>query len=299
MTDLPRAAPPPPVQHKCDAPEVAVCIVGQLRTASRLSISSQLRRAWDNVGQGCADVFVDVGNDNHTRFMSRMHTYSEIPQDSMASAIKMLKPVSWRISISESTAWPQCSVSGTTTHVCNKGHDFDQCMDDRCTHCRRNDIFPYVRRIARCASSVLASGRSGYSWFAFHRPDMYLWGVPNIATWRRLRNETDAVYFCGEGFGMSDGFQVLPIELVPLLAHKLERHIISCSARADFANISTCNVAQHWASPECAFMHMYEAEHLKIRSMTKRKRLLMRSSACRILRPSLLKPQGKDSVATV
>ena len=280
----------PLAHNSCDdGAEIAVCVVGQLRTASRLSVSSQLRKAWDGIGRGCTDIFVDVGNDNHTRFFSRMHTYNEIPQDSAAQAIRMLKPVAWRITASESTPWPRCALPGSSVHVCEKGHDFDRCSDERCTHCERNDIFPYVRRIARCASSVLASGRSTYSWFAFHRPDMYLWGIPNIATWRRLHNETDAVYFCGEGFGMSDGFQVLPYEIVPLLANKLEGRIISCSARADFANISTCQEARQWASPECAFMRMYQAERLKIRSMTKRKRLLMKASACRILRPNVLK----------
>ena len=45
----------------CEQPEVAVCIVGQLRTASRPKLARNLRTAWDRVGADCVDLYLHVG----------------------------------------------------------------------------------------------------------------------------------------------------------------------------------------------------------------------------------------------
>ena len=45
----------------CTSPEVAVCIVGQLRTGARPRARQRIRDAWRNVGRSCIDIYLSLG----------------------------------------------------------------------------------------------------------------------------------------------------------------------------------------------------------------------------------------------
>ena len=185
----------------CEQPEVAVCIVGQLRTASRPKLARNLRTAWDRVGADCVDLYLHVGLEGRVA-TSNHRAYPGASYENASTAAIALRPIEWR-----ATTYPlrlpkaNCTMDANdatarSSTVCQKRPSDERdlaaepnCGHANCTHCSTSQFFPQADRIAACASMVMAAQRRmarPYRYFVFHRPDMWLYGIPRYKEWSFL-----------------------------------------------------------------------------------------------------------------
>ena len=75
----------------CDSPEIAVCVVGQLRAASREGVQRHMRQAWNRVGASCVDIFLSLGiervdpTNNHGALAAQSHENAYARRNSRSS----------------------------------------------------------------------------------------------------------------------------------------------------------------------------------------------------------------------
>ena len=181
----------------CSQPEIAVCIVGQLRTAARPKLASNLRGVWNRVGPGCVDLYLHVGLEGGVATANHRASRGSSYENASSAAIA-LRPLEWR-----ATTYPlvlpraNCTMDdageAASATVCQKrphdergNHTETGCSHASCTHCSTSAYFPQAVRIAACASMVMDAQKRlarPYRYFAFHRPDMWLYGIPPYASW--------------------------------------------------------------------------------------------------------------------
>lgn len=181
----------------CSTPEVAVCVVGQLRTGERAGLQRQMRSAWDRVGTSCVDVFVSLGIEaveetaNHGASAAKAY-------ENASSMVARLRPLESHVS---SAPMPTSAAPGLDCRrdatppprLCHKGPSLVRpearllpCWDDSCTHCAATAYYAHASRLASCARTVRsAAARLGrrYRYFVHHRPDLWLYGMPRYEEW--------------------------------------------------------------------------------------------------------------------
>lgn len=297
---------------ECATPEVAVCIVGQLRTAARERAQHRIREAWDRVGRSCVDIFLSIGiepvvaTQNHAAYPAASH--------SNASALaNVLKPIEWHVSaIPMATAVApsldchrreEDAAHGGMT-LCHKGPSVETslssalpCTSDECTHCAVTSYFGHAERVSSCALMVqTAAKRLGrkYKYFVHHRPDIFLFGLPPYAEWRFPRHNGGdpgaqrAALFCAPlpQAPPSDFFGIFAYDDLPLVIG-LSNFTRTCQSRRRNVGSSSkwCNDRgwPAWHTSECLLHAAYGRGGLRVASLTDEYWPHMRR-ACRILR---------------
>ena len=145
---MPRAAAP-----GCSQPEIAVCVVGQLRAAARPKLARNLRAAWDRVGPGCVDLYLHIGLEPQVATANHRALRGSSYENASVAAVA-LRPVEWR-----ATTYPlvrpnaNCTMDdgggAASATVCQK-RPFNEranqtetgCGDASCTHCSASAYFP-------------------------------------------------------------------------------------------------------------------------------------------------------------
>ena len=297
---------------ECATPEVAVCIVGQLRTAARERAQQRIREAWDRVGRSCVDIFLSIGiepvvaTQNHAAYPAGSH--------SNASALaNVLKPIEWHVSaIPMATAVApsldchrreEDATHGGMT-LCHKGPSVETslssalpCTSDECTHCAVTSYFGHAERVSSCALMVqTAAKRLGrkYKYFVHHRPDIFLFGLPPYAEWRFPRHNGGdpvaprAALFCAPlpQAPPSDFFGIFAYDDLPLVIG-LSNFTRTCQSRRRNVGSSSkwCNDRgwPAWHTSECLLHAAYGRGGLRVASLTDEYWPHMRR-ACRIIR---------------
>ena len=224
-----RAAAP-----SCSQPEIAVCVVGQLRAAARPKLARNLRAAWDRVGPGCVDLYLHIGLEAQVATANHRALRGSSYENASVAAVA-LRPVEWR-----ATTYPlvrpnaNCTMDdgggAASATVCQK-RPFNEranqtetgCGDASCTHCSASAYFPQAIRIAACAGMVMEAQKRlarPYRYFAFHRPDMWLYGIPPYAGWAFAdAGLTRTALFCDGGASyVYDIFALMSYTQVPIVA---------------------------------------------------------------------------------
>ena len=151
---MPRAAAP-----GCSQPEVAVCVVGQLRAAARPKLARNLRATWDRVGPGCVDLYLHIGLEAQVATANHRAARGSSYENASVAAIA-LRPIEWR-----ATTYPlvlpnaNCTMDDgggaafvghhPSATVCQK-RPFNEkanqtetgCGHASCTHCSASAYFP-------------------------------------------------------------------------------------------------------------------------------------------------------------
>lgn len=184
--------------------EVAVCIAGQLRSLERPHLQRVMRATWGRVGRGCVDLFMDIGIDGYRATNNHGPGFAKSIENASA-AVETLRPLEWRVSsvpmpnpraapgldcVRESGA---AAATDPVRRLCVKGPSVEgvsdagtSCEARNCTHCAVTNYYANAERIAACAATARAAGeRLGrrYRYFAYHRPDLQLYGIPPYREW--------------------------------------------------------------------------------------------------------------------
>ena len=202
--------------------------------------------------------------------------------------------------------------SSSSMKLCHKGPSVESdsagqslpCTSDDCTHCAVTSYYGHAQRVASCAEMVRsAATRLGrqYKYFAYHRPDLLLYGIPPYAEWR-----FDAKPKGGSGGGggehglarraffcaplphapPSDFFGIFSYEHIDLVAG-MARFTMGCQPRARNvrAHSRWCNDRgwPAWHTSECLLHAAYARAGVRIESLTDDYWPQMRRP-CRILR---------------
>lgn len=264
----------------CDSPRVAVCIVGQLRTGARVKLAQRVREAWSNVGKGCVDIFLDVGIEarvataNHRAAPAQSH-------DNASLAASILRPIEWRVSTHQfsapaeqlSCAWRD-GARGQGDKICHKlpwteanlrGEKRGSCGNETCTHCATTGYYAQAQRLAGCAAMVQSAARRlrrSYEYFVFHRPDMWLYGLPNYAEWQFSNSgRMSTALFCDASKAMaSDFLAIMAYRHISVVA-ALNATFMACQSKRDNLLLG-CNARGYpsWHQPEC-ILHTAFARH--------------------------------------
>ena len=178
---------------RCSRPEVAVCVVGQLRGNSTW-LHSHTRHEWDAIGENCVDLFAALGAEQASSTGNHA-ACPALPEPVIASALEALRPVA---SIVTREPLPLDAPGGRgciprdgeaePAQVCY-ARTGTQCLDKdtwapmgpnfNCTHCAAPTFYPMARRWASCARLVAAQNTTHhYKWFVWHRPDVMLRRLP-------------------------------------------------------------------------------------------------------------------------
>lgn len=291
-----------PLAAGCSQPEIAVCVVGQLRTAARPKLASNLRAVWDRVGPGCVDLYLHVGLEGRVATANhRAHTGSSYENVSIAAIA--LRPVEWR-----ATTYPlvlpkaNCTMgaarglaSGGPGTVCQKrpyderGNETEtNCGHDSCTHCSAGSYFPQAIRIAACASMVMDAQKRlarPYRYFAFHRPDMWLYGIPSYANWDFADGglKSTALFCDGGAAYVHDVFALTSYSHVSIFAGLGELYTRCQSKRENMA--LGCNrlnnVWPHWHQSECIMKTAFARQGVRTEKATMWGKFIR---SCRIVR---------------
>ena len=186
----------------CAQPLVAVCIVGQLRSAARLEVVSGLRQVWDGVGAGCADIYLNLGAEPVDA--AHHHAEEAAPsEEALAQAIRVLRPVDSIISRhplpeGSEAACARPTDFNSSSVLCEvppfgreSAAGWPSCFADlggrQCTHCAASRYRLAASRIAQCGPMIQRAIDLGkpYRHLVLHRPDVALAGIPPLAAWER------------------------------------------------------------------------------------------------------------------
>lgn len=284
----------------CDSPRVAVCIVGQLRTGARVKLARQVRKTWSNVGDKCVDIFFDVGIE--ARAATANHRAAPAQSyDNASLTASILRPIEWRVSThhfsspeDQLTCASPDDARGRGDKLCHKrpwtdanlrGGTRENCSDSACTHCAATGYYAQAQRLAGCAAMVQSAARRlrrSYEYFVFHRPDMWLYGLPNYAEWQFSdAGLSRTALFCDASKAMANDFLAIMAYRHISVVSGLNATYMACQSRRDNLRLG-CNARGYpsWHQSEC-ILHTAFARH-GIRTETAPWKLLIRS--CRIVR---------------
>ena len=85
------------MKSACTVPEVAVCVVGQLRMGAKMSVQKTMRHAWNRVGPGCVDIFLSLGLEK-VEATNNHPEWPEMAYENATAMVKHLRPVEHRLS---------------------------------------------------------------------------------------------------------------------------------------------------------------------------------------------------------
>lgn len=277
----------------CVTPRVAVCVSGQLRFGARQNVAVQMQKAWSRIGENCADVYVNIGIEpvyaagNHAALTATSH-------ENATTFVNILRPLEWRVKTyplgHKSQTGRDCDMRSADTaashrprKLCHKGPSSEgtsttHCSAANCTHCATTQLIPQFQRISECAAMVQAAvaSRAGvapsYEWFVYHRPDIWLFGLPAVSEWgRAFRDEPYAdtrlshtALFCGaweqaNEYMASDVMIVLNYQNIDIVV-QLAAAYSTCHSREEHLALG-CKADKHWAqwhTSEC-IMHAHFA----------------------------------------
>ena len=241
-----------------------MCVVGQLRTAARPKLARNLRSAWNRIGQGCVDIFLQVGIE--PQIAASGHSAQPAASVENASvAAAALRPLEWRVtSYSWAQPWANCTMDeaeprADSAVVCHK-RPWDEvtaggrmCNVKQCTHCSASVYYAQADRIAACAEMAITAQRRlarPYRWFVFHRPDIWLYGIPRYVAWASPGAgglQEGAAHFCnGNGNFVSDFFGLVAWPRASLVA-RLGEHYRRCQSKRANGALG-CRTETGWPS---------------------------------------------------
>jgi hypothetical protein len=210
--------------HVCEQPNVAVCIVGQLRGSLRSGHLNRSATLWKDLGVGCVDFFLAIGLEGRPTSLNK----GTCPGNTLTDAnqtIKMLQPQAWRFyrntllvshdpkrqSVHDLHAWrgpcrkpADWSAHSVMCGAASDGYHINDCRHPNCTHCDSTGshiTYQYPQqRLHTCLEDVLeheTSHHQWYKWVVFQRPDFIMSPLPPLVQWDALfLSLQPAAFFC-------------------------------------------------------------------------------------------------------
>lgn len=292
----------------CASPEVAVCVVGQLRRGAEPRLQRFIRAAWSGVGNGCVDIYLSLG----IEAVEATVGHGPSPAKSLENAtalVHQLRPVEYHVSSvpmpTHATSTLDClrDSDQNVTQLCHKGPSIEssnasglRCNHGSCSHCAVTAYYGHASRLASCAQMAQAAasrlGRS-YKFFVHHRPDLLLYGIPQYSEWRLgtpFGNATrSAALYCTPAPGLppSDFLGVVAWQHVHLVGG-IDRFMMACQSRRATVRASKrwCNDHRFpaWHTPECLLHAAYARGGVRVLSLNDPEHWPKLRKSCRIFR---------------
>jgi hypothetical protein len=299
----------------CASPTVAVCVVGQLRAASRGVLPGAIRRAWDRVGPDCVDIYLSIGiepvleTNNHPG--SAAKSYANV-----SMAVSQLRPVEWHVSSLplRSHAAPGLSCvrrpgEQEPETLCHKGPSAEasyppgETCADNCSHCAVTNYYGNYQRISSCAAMVMdAQARLGrrYEYFVYHRPDLLLYGMPPYPRWRFDAIDDAALarsaLFCAPTSRFEypqDFFGVISFRHISIVA-EMASFAMECQSRRRNVQLG-CRASgwPAWHTAECLLHAAFARRGVRVRALTTDELWPAMRRSCRIVRDRNAYPRAR------